>query len=132
MCLSYSCFYTLSHTVSRCLTPVYVVLIHVQVFSQALYHMFCQALARKLTPDELFAVQSLTREPTPDSSDTKHTRECFIMRRLNQKNMYAVIICVRVSDVQRMVFQRVGPLGRPRNRNNTPQQFCRLDGRDTW
>ncbi|KAK3506956.1 hypothetical protein QTP70_033148, partial [Hemibagrus guttatus] len=46
---------------------------HWKVFSHAVYYMFCHVLGRKLTSEELFAVQSLMREPTTHSSDTKDT-----------------------------------------------------------
>ncbi|XP_034157735.2 androglobin [Pangasianodon hypophthalmus] len=46
---------------------------HWRVFSHAVYHMFCCVLGRKLTSEELFAVQTLTRDATPHSSNTKDT-----------------------------------------------------------
>lgn len=50
-----------------------------QVFSHAVYHMFCCVLGRKLTSEELFAVQTLTRDPTPHSRNTKDTSMCVIV-----------------------------------------------------
>ncbi|XP_053543650.1 androglobin [Ictalurus punctatus] len=48
---------------------------HWRVFSHAVYHMFCCVLGRKLTSEELFAVQTLTRDPTPHSRNTKDTTD---------------------------------------------------------
>ncbi|XP_060770092.1 androglobin isoform X2 [Neoarius graeffei] len=45
---------------------------HWRVFSHAVYHMFCCVLGRKLTSEELFAVQTLTRDPTLHSSSTEN------------------------------------------------------------
>ncbi|XP_052441580.1 androglobin [Carassius gibelio] len=42
-----------------------------RVFSEAVYHMFCSALGRKLTSEELFAVQTLTGDPSPHGSNDK-------------------------------------------------------------
>ncbi|KAK7132938.1 hypothetical protein R3I94_014983 [Phoxinus phoxinus] len=44
-----------------------------RVFSEAVYHMFCSALGRKLTSEELFAVQTLTGDPSPHGSNDKAT-----------------------------------------------------------
>ncbi len=41
------------------------------MFSEAVYHMFCSALGRKLTSEELFAVQTLTGNPSPHGSNDK-------------------------------------------------------------
>ncbi|XP_055042531.2 androglobin isoform X2 [Misgurnus anguillicaudatus] len=43
----------------------------IQVFNEAVYQMFCTALGRKLTSDELFAVQTLTGDPSPHGSNEK-------------------------------------------------------------
>ncbi|XP_058249061.1 androglobin isoform X1 [Hemibagrus wyckioides] len=48
---------------------------HWKDFSYAVYLMFCHVLGRKLTSEELFAVQSLTKELTPHSSDIKDTTD---------------------------------------------------------
>ncbi|XP_016148786.1 androglobin [Sinocyclocheilus grahami] len=42
-----------------------------RVFREAVYHMFCSALVRKLTSEELFAVQTLTGDPSPHGSNDK-------------------------------------------------------------
>lgn len=44
-----------------------------RVFSEAVYYMFCSALGRKLTSEELFAVQTLTGDPSPHGSNEKAT-----------------------------------------------------------
>ncbi|XP_072535145.1 androglobin isoform X2 [Salminus brasiliensis] len=44
---------------------------HWRVFNEAVYHMFCSVLDRKLTSEELFAVQALTGDPTAHYSNTK-------------------------------------------------------------
>ncbi|KAA0708525.1 Androglobin Calpain-7-like protein [Triplophysa tibetana] len=41
------------------------------VFNEAVYHMFCSALGRKLTSEELFAVQTLTGDRLPHGSNEK-------------------------------------------------------------
>ncbi|XP_066533235.1 androglobin [Hoplias malabaricus] len=41
---------------------------HWRVFNEAVYHMFCSVLGRKLTSEELFAVQALTGDPTLHST----------------------------------------------------------------
>lgn len=50
---------------------MYIVFCLVQVFNEAVYHMFCSALGRKLTSEELFAVQTLTGDPLPHGSNDK-------------------------------------------------------------
>ncbi|TRY99192.1 hypothetical protein DNTS_001990 [Danionella cerebrum] len=45
-----------------------------KVFGEAVYHMFCSALERKLTSEELFAVQTLTGDPSPHGSNDKDGR----------------------------------------------------------
>ncbi|XP_007255726.3 androglobin isoform X1 [Astyanax mexicanus] len=46
---------------------------HWRVFNEAVYHMFCSVLGRKLTSEELFAVQALTGDPIAQYSNTKDT-----------------------------------------------------------
>ncbi|XP_057209909.1 androglobin [Triplophysa rosa] len=42
-----------------------------RVFNEAVYHMFCSALGRKLTSEELFAVQTLTGDPSLHGSNER-------------------------------------------------------------
>ncbi|XP_051952032.1 androglobin-like isoform X2 [Xyrauchen texanus] len=44
-----------------------------RVFNEAVYQMFCSALGRKLTSEELFAVQTLTGDPSHHCSNNKAT-----------------------------------------------------------
>ncbi|XP_029903702.1 androglobin [Myripristis murdjan] len=44
---------------------------HHRVFNRAVYHMLCNALDRKMTAEERFAVQALTANPSLFSTDTK-------------------------------------------------------------
>ncbi|XP_035806912.2 androglobin isoform X2 [Amphiprion ocellaris] len=44
---------------------------HYKVFNAAVYHMLCEALGRKLTADERFAVQALTADPSLAATDPK-------------------------------------------------------------
>ncbi|XP_022067703.2 androglobin isoform X2 [Acanthochromis polyacanthus] len=44
---------------------------HYKVFNSAVYHMLCEALGRKLTADERFAVQALTADPSGDATYPK-------------------------------------------------------------
>ncbi|KAM6954361.1 androglobin [Aplochiton taeniatus] len=46
---------------------------HLRVFNEALYHMLCKALDRKLTAEELFAVQALTNDPSLCSGESKES-----------------------------------------------------------
>ena len=46
-----------------------------QVFNEAVFHMFCSVLGRKLTSEEMFAVQALTRDPTINLSSTKNIED---------------------------------------------------------
>lgn len=49
---------------------LYIVFVN-QVFNEAVYHMFCSALGRKLTSEELFAVQTLTGDPSAHGTNEK-------------------------------------------------------------
>ncbi|XP_029588828.1 androglobin isoform X2 [Salmo trutta] len=44
---------------------------HQRVFNEAVYHMICVALDRKLSAEELFAVQALTNDPSLSTSETR-------------------------------------------------------------
>ncbi|XP_024256090.1 androglobin [Oncorhynchus tshawytscha] len=44
---------------------------HQRVFNEAVYHMICIALDRKLSAEELFAVQALTNDPSLSTSETR-------------------------------------------------------------
>ncbi|XP_035385232.1 androglobin [Electrophorus electricus] len=46
---------------------------HLRVFNEAIYHMFCSVLGRKLTSEELFAMQALTEDRTLHCSNRKDT-----------------------------------------------------------
>ncbi|XP_017568480.2 androglobin isoform X1 [Pygocentrus nattereri] len=48
---------------------------HWKVFNEAVCHMFCSVLGRKLTSEELFAVQALTRDPALNCSSTMDTQD---------------------------------------------------------
>ncbi|XP_036438197.1 androglobin [Colossoma macropomum] len=48
---------------------------HWRVFNEAVCHMFCSVLGRKLTSEEMFAVQALTRDPALNCSSTKDTQD---------------------------------------------------------
>uniref|UniRef100_A0A9J8BKH2 Androglobin n=1 Tax=Cyprinus carpio carpio TaxID=630221 RepID=A0A9J8BKH2_CYPCA len=70
-----------------------------RVFNEAVYHMFCSALGRKLTSEELFAVQTLTGEPSPHGSNDKaldarsgDTPERWNGRQATDKEMQAATV----------------------------------------
>ncbi|XP_048062860.1 androglobin isoform X1 [Megalobrama amblycephala] len=69
------------------------------VFNEAVYHMFCSALGRKLTSEELFAVQTLTGDPLPHGSNDKamdarsdDTPERWNGRQATDKEMQAATV----------------------------------------
>ncbi|XP_056337396.1 androglobin [Danio aesculapii] len=71
-----------------------------RVFSEAVYHMFFSVLGRKLTSEELFAVQTLTGDPSPHGSNEKplearsadETPEGWTGRQATDKEMQAAIV----------------------------------------
>ncbi|KAL1253800.1 hypothetical protein QQF64_016029, partial [Cirrhinus molitorella] len=70
-----------------------------RVFSEAVHHMFCSALGRKLTSEELFAVQTLTGDPLPHGSNDKalyaqsdDTPERWNGRQATDKEMQAATV----------------------------------------
>lgn len=69
------------------------------VFNEAVYHMFFSALGRKLTSEELFAVQTLTGDPSPHGSNDKamdaqsdDTPELWNGRQATDKEMQAATV----------------------------------------
>ncbi|XP_050993813.1 androglobin [Labeo rohita] len=70
-----------------------------RVFNEAVYHMFCSSLGRKLTSEELFAVQTLTGDPSPHGSNDKaldarsdDTPERWNGRQATDKEMQAATV----------------------------------------
>ncbi|XP_016391736.1 androglobin-like [Sinocyclocheilus rhinocerous] len=70
-----------------------------RVFNEAVYHMFRSTLGRKLTSEELFAVQTLTGDPSPHDSNDKaldarsdDTPERWNGRQATDKEMQAATV----------------------------------------